>query len=184
MLFEKGEIKGSYVIDIQKYEDERGFFGRAYCKKEFSQHSLAQHMVQTNVSHSKFRGTLRGLHYQTQPHQEAKLMRCTRGAIFDVIVDVRPDSPTYLQWMGVELTAKNYRMLYAPEGCAHGFLTLRDNTEVMYQVSAFYAPNHERGIRYDDPAIGVEWPIGVEVISNKDREWPDFDSHTLDKMNR
>lgn len=181
MFFSEGKLEGAYVIDIEKFEDERGFFGRAYCRDEFSEHDLAQHMVQANVSYSKSQGTLRGLHYQTAPHQEAKLMRCTRGAIFDVIVDVRPQSSTYMQWMGVELTADNYRMLYVPEGCAHGFITLQDDTEVLYQVSAFYAPNHEKGIRYDDPAIGIEWPTDVKVISEKDRQWPDFDAHAISK---
>jgi dTDP-4-dehydrorhamnose 3,5-epimerase len=175
MIFTKGKIQDAYILDIEKYEDERGFFGRAFCQKEFKEHGLDQNVVQANVSFSKQRGTLRGLHYQTRPYREAKLMRCTRGAIYDVIADVRSDSPTFKQWMGVELTADNYRMLYVPKGCAHGFITLEDDTEALYQVSAFYAPEHERGLRYDDPAFGIEWPIDVQVISDKDRQWPDFE---------
>lgn len=179
MYFNKGKIKGSYIIDIEKYGDERGFFGRAFCQQEFEEHGLAQEMVQTNVSFSKQRGTLRGLHYQTKPYREAKLMRCTRGAIYDVIVDVRLNSPTFKQWMGVELTVDNYRMLYVPKGCAHGFITLEDDTEALYQVSAFYTPDHEKGVRYNDPSIGIEWPIDVEVISEKDLQWPDFGARAL-----
>jgi len=175
MIFNEGEIQDAYIIDIEKYEDERGFFGRAFCQKEFEEHGLDRDMVQTNVSLSKKRGTLRGMHYQSKPYQEAKLVRCTRGALYDVIVDVRADSPTFKQWIGVELTADNYRMLYVPKGCAHGFITLEDDTEALYQVSAFYAPGHEKGLRYNDPAFAIEWPIDVRVISDKDRQWPDFE---------
>lgn len=175
MIFSHGPLPGAYVIELEKFEDDRGFFARAFCQKEFADHGLAQDMVQTNVSYSATRGTLRGMHYQESPHEEAKLVRCTKGALYDVIVDVRPDSDTYTQWMGVELTATNHRMLYVPEGCAHGFITLADDTEVMYQVSAFYAPGAERGLRYDDPAIGIEWPVEVTVLSEKDAAWPDYE---------
>lgn len=172
MQFTKLDIPGAYRLDLETYEDERGFFARAYCEHEFAAHDLATRMVQTNVSFNRRRGTLRGMHYQAAPHQEAKLVRCTRGAIYDVMVDMRPESPTYRRWAGVELSAANGRMLYVPKGCAHGLITLADDTEVTYQVSAFYAPSHERGLRYDDPAIGIEWPIDVAVISEKDRAWP------------
>lgn len=175
MIFNEGPLQGPSIIDLEKHKDQRGFFARAFCQREFAEQGLAQDMVQTNVSFSAKRGTLRGMHYQTPPHQEAKLIRCTRGALYDVIVDVRPDSDTYGQWMGVELSADTHRMFYVPEGFAHGFLTLADETEVMYQVSAFYAPGSEEGLRYDDPALGIEWPISVQVISNKDLSWPAFD---------
>ncbi|MFO8098426.1 MAG: dTDP-4-dehydrorhamnose 3,5-epimerase family protein [Salinibacter sp.] len=135
-------------------------------------------MVQTNMSYSAEMGTLRGLHYQEAPHEEAKLMRCTRGAIYDVMIDLRPASPTFMQSMGVELPAAERRMVYIPEGCAHGFLTLADDTEVSYQVSAFYTPGVERGIRFDDPAFDIDWPIDVRVVSEKDRSWPNFDPAT------
>jgi dTDP-4-dehydrorhamnose 3,5-epimerase len=174
MQFTETKFDGAYVIELEKHGDERGFFARVFCQKEFATHGLATNMVQMNASYSADRGTLRGMHYQTAPHQEAKLMRCVRGAIYDVIVDVRPDSPTFTDWMGVELTAQNRRMLYVPEGFAHGFLTLEDDCEVLYPVSAFYAPDHERGLRYDDPAIGIDWPDEVRIVSEKDRQWPDF----------
>jgi dTDP-4-dehydrorhamnose 3,5-epimerase len=175
MIFNKGKIEGAYVIDIEKLGDERGFFGRAFCQKEFEKRGLDQEMVQTNVSFSEQSGTLRGLHYQSRPYQEAKLIRCTQGSIYDVIADVRPSSSTFKQWMGIELTADNYRMVYVPKGCAHGFITLEDDSEALYQVSAFYAPKHEKGLRYNDPAFDIEWPIDVRVVSDKDRQWPDFE---------
>jgi len=130
--------------------------------------------VQANLAFSKRRGTLRGLHYQIAPYEEAKLMRCIRGAIYDVIIDLRPESPTYKRWLGVELTADNHKMLYVPKGFAHGYQTLIDNTETFYQASQFYSPESERGLRYDDPALAIEWPIDVQVISDKDRSWPDY----------
>lgn len=172
MRFEATRLQGAYIIELDKHGDERGFFARTFCQREFREHGLAVNMVQTNVSFSKQRGTLRGMHYQEAPHAEAKLVRCVRGALYDVIVDVRPQSATYLEWIGVELTADNYRMLHVPEGFAHGFITLEEDTEVTYQVSAFYAPTHERGLRYDDLAIGIEWPVNVQVISGKDEAWP------------
>jgi dTDP-4-dehydrorhamnose 3,5-epimerase len=175
MIFTEGSLQGPYIIDLEKHRDHRGFFARAFCRREFAEHGLARDMVQTNVSFSATRGTLRGMHYQRPPHEEAKLIRCTRGALYDVIVDVRPESDTYGEWMGVELSADTHRMFYVPEGFAHGFLTLADDTEVVYQVSAFYAPGAEQGLRYDDPALGIEWPASVEVISEKDRSWPSFE---------
>jgi len=165
----------AYIVEPQLMEDERGFFARAWCEREFEEQKLASRMVQANISGNRKRGTLRGLHYQAAPHEEAKLVRCTRGAIYDVIIDLRPGSASYEQCLGVELTADNRRMLYVPEGFAHGYQTLADDTEVAYQVSTFYAPNVERGVRWDDPAFGIEWPITDDlVISEKDRAWPDY----------
>jgi dTDP-4-dehydrorhamnose 3,5-epimerase len=175
MRFTPAPLKGAFIIDLQRHEDERGFFGRAFCEREFQGHGLSTPMVQTNVSFSKEKGTLRGMHYQAPPHEEAKLIRCTRGSIYDVIVDVRPDSSSFLEWMGVELSSENGRMLYVPEGFAHGFLTLEESAEVAYQVSEFYTPGSERGIRYDDPEIGIDWPGEVRVLSDKDRTWPAFE---------
>ena len=174
MLFTELALAGAYIVDLEKREDSRGFFGRTYCQREFGDHGLATQMPQSNASFSKMRGTLRGMHYQEVPYEEAKLVRCTRGAIFDVIVDVRPHSPTFREWTGVELTEENHRMLYVPEGFAHGFITLVNDTEVNYQVSQFYAPGHERGLRYNDTSIGIEWPVDVNVISDKDETWPAF----------
>ncbi len=174
MIFTETKLKDAYVIEIQKFEDDRGFFGRTFCQKEFEKYGLNSNVSQANVSFNKKKGTLRGMHYQADPYGEVKLVRCTRGAIYDVIIDVRPGSPTFKQWIGVELTAGNYMMLYVPEKFAHGFQTLVDETEVIYQVSQFYTPGSERGIRYDDPAFRVHWPLAVQVISDKDRSWPDY----------
>jgi dTDP-4-dehydrorhamnose 3,5-epimerase len=174
MLFTELSLAGAYIIDLEKREDSRGFFGRTYCRREFEEHGLAAQMPQSNVSFSTKRGTLRGMHYQEAPYEEAKLVRCTRGAIYDVIIDVRPSASTFGEWTGVELTGENHRMLYVPEGFAHGFITLVDDTEVTYQVSQFYAPGHERGLCYNDPSIGIEWPLDVSVISDKDERWPAF----------
>ncbi|MCB0213950.1 MAG: dTDP-4-dehydrorhamnose 3,5-epimerase [Anaerolineae bacterium] len=174
MIFHETKLENAYIIDIQKHQDQRGFFARAWCQNEFEAHGLVPRLVQTNISYNKVKGTLRGMHYQMAPHAETKLVRCTRGAIFDVIIDLRPDTATYKQWLGVELTAANYRMLYVPEGFAHGFITLEDNVEVTYQVSQFYTPEAESGVRYNDPAFGIEWPVAVAVISDKDKSWPDY----------
>lgn len=172
MQFEPTKLEGAYVIDLDKRQDERGYFARTFCQHEFEEHGLNPFIAQCNMSFSKRQGTLRGMHYQTGDAAEAKLIRCVRGSIYDVIVDFRPDSPTYLQNVGVRLTAENHRALYVPEGFAHGFLTLTDNAEVMYQVSAFYAPGQEQGLRYDDPELGIDWPLPVMVISEKDAAWP------------
>lgn len=179
MIFTKGPLPDTYIIDPDKKQDDRGFFARAFCEREFAEHGLAPRMVQTNVSFNARRGTLRGLHFQREPHREVKLVRCTRGALYDVIVDVRPDSAAYGEWMGVELSAETHRMLYVPEGFAHGFLTLEADTEVTYQVSAFYTPGAEGGLRYDDPALAIDWPAAVRVISDKDRSWPAFQPQPL-----
>lgn len=176
MIFTETEVAGVYVVAIEPRGDERGFFARTFCRDEFERHGLNPHVDQCNVSLSMEAGTLRGMHFQLPPHEEAKLVRCTRGALFDVALDLRPESPSYLRWVGVELSADNRRMLYVPEGCAHGFQTLVPETEAFYQVSAAYAPEAERGVRWDDDAFGIEWPEADErVISEKDRAWPDWD---------
>jgi dTDP-4-dehydrorhamnose 3,5-epimerase len=172
MIFRETTLKGAFVIEIEKFEDTRGFFARAWCQKEVEANGLVSRVVQTNISFNKKRGTLRGMHYQVAPYEQVKLVRCTRGVIYDVIIDLRPDSPTFRKWTGVELTAENYTMLYVPENFAHGFQTLENNTEATYQVSQFYSPESERGVRYDDPVFQVEWPLPVEVISEKDIAWP------------
>jgi dTDP-4-dehydrorhamnose 3,5-epimerase len=165
-------LSGAFVIELDPVEDERGFFARTFCVREFAAHGLETRIAQCNVSRTRRRGTLRGLHYQVEPATEAKLVRCVRGALFDVIVDVRPDSPTYLQHLGIELSADNGRALYVPAMCAHGFETLTDDVDVLYQISEFYAPLHARGVRYDDPALGIQWPTPVLHVSDKDTAWP------------
>jgi dTDP-4-dehydrorhamnose 3,5-epimerase len=173
MIFNETALKGAFVIDLEPREDERGFFARAWCERECAAHGLQSRIVQANLSYNPTRGTLRGMHYQLAPYEEAKLVRCIRGAIWDAIVDFRPDSPTYLRWCGVELSAGNRRMLYVPEGFAHGFQTLEDETEAFYQVTQVYTPGAEQGIRWDDPAIGIQWPeADTRLISEKDRNWP------------
>src|SRR5688572_17796333 len=174
MVFTETKIKGAFVVDIKRIQDERGFFGRAFCQHEMKQHGLNEVVAQTNLSHNPTRGTLRGLHYQDAPHEESKLVRCTRGSLFDVLVDLRKGSPTYCQWFGITLTADSFTMLYVPEGCAHGFLTLEDNTDIMYQVSNFYAPGAEKGLLWNDPAFGIQWPMEPTIISDKDRNQPLF----------
>lgn len=174
MKFTEMSIPGVYKVTLEPYRDERGFFARAWCRQEFEEHGLVSRIVQANVSYNKHKGTLRGMHYQVPPYGETKLVRCTRGAIYDVVVDLRPNSPTYTQWLGVELIEEGLDTLYVPEYFAHGFITLEDDTEVTYQVSEFYTPEAERGARYDDPTFNIEWPIDVQVISEKDRSWPDF----------
>jgi dTDP-4-dehydrorhamnose 3,5-epimerase len=172
MIFTETELSGAYLIDPEPIGDDRGFFARMLCAEEFAAHGLDMDIVQANISYSRDAGTLRGLHYQEAPHAEDKMVRCLRGRIFDVMVDLRPESPTYRQWVGVELTAANRRMAYVPKGMAHGFLTLTDDCEVMYPVTAAYAPDAEHGLRYDDPALGIDWPGPVRVVSDKDRAWP------------
>lgn len=175
MIFTETELKDAYLVDVEPQTDERGFFSRAWCENEFAESGLSTRVVQCNIAFNTTMGTLRGMHYQAPPHAEVKIVRCTRGAIYDVIVDLRPESPTFRKWLGVELTAENRRAIYIPEGFAHGYLTLADDTETYYQVSEFYAPGAEQGVRWDDPAIAIDW-TGPEptVISEKDRSWPDF----------
>lgn len=172
MIFRETKLRGAYVIEPERRADDRGFFARTWCRQEFQAHGIEDAFVQRHLSVNPVRGTLRGLHYQEAPYEEGKLMQCTRGAIFDVLVDLRHDSPTFGKWMEADLTAENYRMLYAPKGVAHGFQTLRDDTEVSYLVSQYYVPQASRGIRYDDPWIGIRWPLPVSRISERDRSWP------------
>ena len=179
MIFTETKLKGAYVLSIEKLEDERGFFARSWCRREFEKHGLNPQLVQCNISFNSHKGTMRGMHYQVKPYEEAKLIRCTTGSIYDVIVDIRPHSPSYKQYLGIALTPENHKMLYVPEGFAHGFLTLDDNTEVFYQMSEFYAPDHARGFRWNDPVFGIEWPANVQVISDRDRDYPDFNVKEL-----
>jgi len=172
--FSPTALVGAYVIDIEPVADERGFFVRSWCREEFARHGLNPDLAQCSISFNKKRGTLRGMHYQAKPHEETKVVRCTRGAIYDVILDLRPESSTFRKWIAVELSADNRRMLYIPAGLAHGFQSLTDDTEVFYQISAPYHPESACGVRWDDPAFGIEWPVAERVISDKDRQYPDF----------
>lgn len=175
MIFRPNKIGGTFEIDLQENVDDRGFFARSWCQKEFEANRLNPHLVQCNVSFNSCKGTLRGMHYQAAPHAEAKVVRCTRGSIYDVVVDLRTDSPTFKDWIALVLTAEKRNMAYVPEGCAHGFLTLEDNTEVFYQMSEFYYPETARGFRWDDPAFRILWPGKVQVISERDQSFPNFD---------
>jgi len=175
MEFFETKLSGIYIVEMNKIEDERGFFARAWCQEEFEEAGLVPKTVQINVGYSERKGTLRGMHYQETPHREVKLVRCTRGVLYDVVVDLRPESPTYKKWVGVELSSENHRMMYVPEGCAHGYQTLEDDTEMVYQTSEFYAPEVATGVRYNDPEFDIEWPMPVEVISDTDADWPDFE---------
>ena len=171
MRFTATKLEGAYVIEPEPHEDSRGLFARTYCAREFREQGLVNSFVQCNTSWNTRKGTVRGLHYQLPPSSEVKLVRCTTGALWDVVVDLRLGSPTYLQHMGVELTARNRRALYIPEMIAHGFQTLEDGTEVFYQMSEFYAPKLSRGLRYDDPKLGIRWPLPVASISDQDQSW-------------
>ena len=172
MEFARTRLADARVIDLQRHEDSRGFFARTFCAQEFAEAGLATGFVQHSQSYNRARGTLRGMHFQLAPHREVKLVRCIAGAIFDVIIDLRPDSPSYLQWEGFELSAGNGRTLYVPEGFAHGFQTLADDTHVLYAISRPYAPEAAAGVRHDDPAFGIAWPLPVAAISEKDAAWP------------
>ena len=174
MLFWETKLPGAFVIELQKHEDERGFFARAWCQKEFEARGLNPRTVQCNISFNKLKGTLRGMHYQIVPCAEAKVVRCTRGAICDVIIDLRRESVTYKQHVSEVLSSNNYKALFIPEGFAHGFQTLEDNCEVFYQMSAFYSPEHQRGVRYNDSAFKINWPIKPTVISDRDSNYKDF----------
>jgi dTDP-4-dehydrorhamnose 3,5-epimerase len=167
-------LPGAYLIELERREDHRGFNARTWCEREFAQHGLTSRPAQANLIFNQTKGTLRGMHYQLPPHAESKLFRVTRGAIHDVIIDLRPSSPTYEQWRSFELAADDYTMLYVPENFAQGFQTLDDDTELVYQVSEFYAPEYERGLRHDDPAFAIDWPLEVQTMSVKDKEWPDY----------
>ena len=172
MKFNETSLPGVFHIDMQPIEDSRGYFSRFWCRKELQDHGLDFEVAQINTSFSASAGTLRGLHYQRDPYGEAKFVACTRGSVFDVAVDVRPNSPNYLQWFGIELTADNDRLLFIPAGFAHGYQVLEDSTKLLYLVSEFYTPDAEAGLRYDDPAIGIEWPQDVTSVSEKDTQWP------------
>lgn len=176
MKFTPTNVDGAYLIDVNRIGDDRGYFGRLWCENEMSAQGLVATIKQSNVGFSPIKGTLRGLHYQTAPHQEVKIVRCTRGRIFDVVVDLRPESPTYRQWHGAELNAENGTMLYVPEGCATGYLTLEDDSEIYYHASTFYAPEHATGVRWDDPAFAIEWPGEPKVLSDNDVGWKNFDA--------
>ena len=175
MKFIETELRGAFLIDPERLEDERGFFARTWCRKEFEQYGLNVDWVQCNISYNTRKGTLRGLHYQAAPFAEAKLVRCTMGAIYDVILDLRPDSDTYRQWISAELSAENRKMIYIPQGFAHGFQTLVDHTEVFYQMNAFYAPEYARAVRWNDPQFNIHWPEAERTISEKDQKIQEFD---------
>lgn len=174
MKFTQTSLPGAHLVDLERCEDERGFFARSWCQREFEAQGLNSRLVQCNVSVNTKKGTLRGMHYQAKPHEEAKLIRCTTGAIYDAIVDLRLDSPTFMKYFGVVLTSENHRMLFVPEGFAHGFLTLSDDTEVFYRMSEFYAPDRARGFRWNDRAFAIDWPADVLIMSDRDRNYPDF----------
>jgi dTDP-4-dehydrorhamnose 3,5-epimerase len=174
MLFQRTAIDGVVEIQVERRTDERGFFARSWCRREFEQASLNSDLAQCSISWNPHKYTLRGMHYQAVPYEEAKLVRCTRGAIYDVVVDLRPQSPTFTQWIGVTLTAEGRNMIYIPEGCAHGFLTLQEDCEISYQISQFYCADSARGVRWDDPSFGIMWPAQPLLISERDRTYPDF----------
>lgn len=175
MIFKETCLISAYTIELEEHGDERGFFARAWCKKEFMTQGLTSNIVQANFAFTKNKGTIRGMHYQIAPNEETKLMRCIKGAIYDVIIDLRPESSTYKQWLGVELSSENRKMLYVPEGFAHGYQSLTDNVETFYMVSEFYSPDSERAVRWNDPTFSIKWPINEDLtVSDKDRNWPDF----------
>jgi dTDP-4-dehydrorhamnose 3,5-epimerase len=175
MIFHETKLRGAYEIHLESITDERGFFARSWCQTEFAHHGLNPKLAQCNISVTSRKGTLRGMHFQAAPFAETKLVRCTRGRIYDLVLDLRPDSPTFRDWVAVVLTAEKRNMVYVPEGCAHGFLTLDDDIEVFYQMSEFYNAEAARGVRWDDPAFQIAWPEKVEVISERDRTYPDFE---------
>jgi dTDP-4-dehydrorhamnose 3,5-epimerase len=174
MIFQETKIAGTFEIHLEPICDERGFFARSWCRNEFRSRGLNPELAQCSISFNTRKGTLRGLHYQAAPHAEAKLVRCTRGAVYDVVLDLRPKSTTFKGWVAVVLSAEKRNMVYLPEGCAHGFLSLKDESELFYQISEFYDAESARGVRWDDPAFGITWPEKVDVISERDRTYPDF----------
>lgn len=173
MIFTPTKLSGAHIVELERHEDDRGFFARTWCQDEFADHGLEPALAQCSISRNAVAGTLRGMHFQAAPHEEAKLVRCTAGAIFDVIVDLRPESTTYAEWIGVELDARSGRALYIPKGFAHGFQTLADESDVFYMISAPYVPEAGAGLRWNDPAFAIEWPIPLSVMSERDRSWPD-----------
>ena len=174
MIFTDTPLSGVVVVDLDRREDERGFFARSWCRREFQEHGLSDGLVQCSVSYNRRKGTLRGVHFQAEPCREAKLVRCTMGSMYDVVLDLRPASPTYKRWHAVELTAMNRRALFIPAGVAHGFQTLVDDTEVFYQMDEYYAPGSARGIRWNDPSFAIRWPLPEPMLSDRDRAYPDF----------
>lgn len=174
MIFTEAKLKGAFIIEPERLGDHRGFFARTWCQREFETHGLSPRLAQCNISFNKKKGTLRGMHYQAAPYEEAKLVRCTMGAIYDAIIDLRSESPTFMQHTAVVLTAENRKMLYVPEGFAHGFQTLEDDTEVFYQMSEFYVAEYARGVRWNDPAFGIQWPDAEPIILERDRNYPDM----------
>jgi dTDP-4-dehydrorhamnose 3,5-epimerase len=174
MIFRETALRGAFIIEPERKEDNRGSFARIWCAEEFASHGLNPKFVQCNISYNKKKGTVRGMHYQAVPYEETKFVRCTTGAIYDVIIDLRPNSPTYAKHVAETLTAQNHHMLYIPEGFAHGFQTLEDHTEVSYQMSQYYASKYARGVRWNDPAFGIQWPDDVRIISDRDLHYPDF----------
>jgi len=179
MIFTETYLEGAFIVEIQRLEDERGFFARSFCQREFQEHGLNPNLAQCNISYNKVKGTMRGMHFQAAPFQEAKLVRCTQGVVHDVIIDLRPDSPTYKEHFAIDLTSEAHNALYVPEGFAHGFLTLAPETCVFYQMSEFYVPGYARGFRWNDPAFSVNWPAEVELISERDANYPDFSTDLL-----
>lgn len=179
MIFTKTKLAGTYIIEPERVEDERGFFARTFCQSEFKSHGIEPCVAQCSVSFNRRKGTLRGMHFQARPYEEAKLVRCTRGAIYDVALDVRPESPTFKEWVKVELTAENRLALYIGKGFAHGFQTLEPDTEVYYQMSEFYHPECARGVRWNDPACQIRWPLESAILSEKDRTYPDLDQRVM-----
>ena len=175
MIFKKAKLQGVFIIEPEMLTDERGAFARTYCRKELEDRGLNANIAQCSTSLNTKKGTLRGMHFQTKPYSEAKLIRCTRGNIYDVIVDLRSDSPTFTKWIAVELSDENRKMVYVPEGFVHGFQTLTDNAEVFYQISQFYSPEHAGGFRWNDPSFNIDWPPDHRIISSKDQSYPDFD---------
>ena len=174
MIFRETALNGAFVIEPERKEDERGFFARTWCAEEFALHGLNARLVQCSLSYNKKKGTLRGMHYQVKPFEETKLVRCTRGAIFDVIIDLRPGSATYTKYVAVSLSESNRHMLYIPEGMAHGFQTMEDNTEVFYQMSQVFHPESARGVRWDDSSFAIQWPPAERIISQRDQQYPQF----------
>jgi len=174
LIFTETKLSGAFMIEPEMHEDHRGFFARTFCRREFEAHGLNTNVVQCNISFNKRKGSLRGMHFQASPYSEAKLVRCTTGSIYDVIIDLRSSSSTFKKHFGVELSARNRKMLYIPEEFAHGFQTLEDDTEVFYQMSQFYSAEHSRGVRWDDPAFGISWPSDERIIIERDRTYPDF----------
>lgn len=175
MIFKETKLKGAFIVEPERFEDERGFFARVWCREEFERKGLNTNLAQCNVSFNVKKGTLRGMHYQAAPHAEVKLVRCTQGSIYDVIIDLRADSETYKEWVAVELSRDNHLMLYIPENFAHGFITQEDSSEVFYQMSEPYHPECARGVRWNDQAFSIHWPVEVSIISDRDRDYPDFE---------